>query len=181
MEEIADIDYTLKRSKRARTMRLAIYPDGNVVVTAPWFFGSRVIKDFILKHSDWVRRKVQEAQGRTILRIRRADIAVHKKTALILAAERCAHFAAYYGVTYRKISIRAQKSRWGSCSETGNLSFNFKIALLEPRLADYVIVHELCHIRQFDHSKAFWALVAEQFPEHVELRAKLRNVATIYS
>lgn len=181
MEEIADIDYTLKRSRRARTMRLAIYPDGNVVVTAPSFFGLRAIEEFIMKHSDWVRRKVEEARGRTILRIRKSDIPALKERALVLAAERLAYFASHYGVPYGKISIRAQKSRWGSCSEKGNLSFNYKIALIDSRLADYIIVHELCHIRQFDHSKAFWALVSEQFPDHAELRMKLRNIATIYS
>lgn len=181
MREHTGIDYTVKRSKRARTMRLAIYPDGNVVVTAPRFFGLQAIEDFVMKHSNWVRTKVEETRGRTILRIRRADIPALKKQALQLAIDRSEHFAAMYGVQYKKIAIRAQKSRWGSCSEKAHLSFNYKIAVLEPRLADYIIVHEICHIRQFDHSKAFWALVAEQFPDHRELREKLRNTATIFS
>ncbi len=180
-EEIHGIGYTLKRSTRARTMRLAIYPDGNVVVTAPSFFGLRTIQDFISKHSSWVRARVQETRGRTILRIKRSDIPQLKKQALLLAAERTAEYAAYYGVRYNRISVRAQKSRWGSCSERGNLSFNYKIALLEPRLADYIVAHEVCHIRQFDHSKAFWNLVAEKFPDHRELRERLRNTATIFS
>ena len=176
-----NIDYTVKRSQRARTMRLAIYPDGNVVVTAPRFFGLQAIEDFVMKHSTWVRERVEETRGRTILRIRRTDIPSLKKQALALAAIRVQHFAEYYGVEYKKISVRAQKSRWGSCSERGNLSFNYKIAVLDPRLADYIVAHEICHIRQFDHSKAFWALVAEQFPDHQELRLKLRNTATIFS
>ncbi len=116
MHEVAGIDYTLKLSKRARTMRLAIYPDGNVVVTAPSFFGLRAIEQFIATHSAWVRTRVQEARGRTILRIRRAEIPDLKKQARTFASARCVVFAAYYGVTYQKISIRAQKSRWGSCS-----------------------------------------------------------------
>ncbi len=181
MRERMDIDYTVKRSQRARTMRLAIYPDGNVVVTAPRFFGLQAIEDFVMKHSNWVRTKVEETRGRTILRIRRADIPMLKKQALALAVSRAEHFAAYYGVSYKKISIRAQKSRWGSCSEKGNLSFNYKLTVLDPRLADYIVVHEICHLKQFDHSKAFWALVAEQFPDHQELREKLRNTATIFS
>ncbi len=181
MRKQLDIDYTVKRSKRARTMRLAIYPDGNVVVTAPRFFALQAIEDFVMKHSQWVRTKVEETRGRTILRIRRADIPGLKKQALALSVARAEHYAARYGVTYKKISIRAQKSRWGSCSETANLSFNYKIALLEPRLADYIVAHEICHIRQFDHSKAFWALVAEEFPDHRELRLQLRNTATIFS
>lgn len=181
MDSIGDIDYTLKRSTRARTMRLAIYPDGNVVVTAPGFFGLQAIEEFILKHSAWVRRKVEETRGRTILRVRRGEIPALKKQALMRALERSQFYADYYGVEFKKISIRSQKSRWGSCSERGNLSFNYKIALLEPRLADYIVAHEICHIRQFDHSKAFWDLVALQFPDHKELRTKLRNTATIFS
>lgn len=181
MKSRLDIDYTVKRSQRARTMRLAIYPDGNVVVTAPRFFGLQAIEDFVTKHSSWVRTKVEETRGRTILRIRRADIPTLKKQAFALACVRAEYFAAYYGVAYKKISVRAQKSRWGSCSEKGNLSFNYKINVLDPRLADYIVVHEICHLRQFDHSKAFWALVAEQFPDHRELREKLRNTATIFS
>lgn len=181
MRERMNIDYTVKRSQRARTMRLAIYPDGNVVVTAPRFFGLQAIEDFVMKHSAWVRTKVEETRGRTILRIRRADIPALKKQALALATARAEYYAAYYGVTYKKISIRAQKSRWGSCSEKGNLSFNYKLTVLDPRLADYIVVHEICHLKQFDHSKAFWALVAEQFPDHQELREKLRNTATIFS
>ncbi len=181
MRERMNIDYTVKRSQRARTMRLAIYPDGNVVVTAPRFFGLQAIEDFVMKHSNWVRTKVEETRGRTILRIRRADIQGLKKQALLFAQARAEHYAAYYGVAYKKISIRAQKSRWGSCSEKGNLSFNYKITILEPRLADYIVVHEICHLKQFDHSKAFWTLVAQQFPDHHELREKLRNTATIFS
>jgi predicted metal-dependent hydrolase len=181
MSEEHNIDYTVKRSPRARTMRLAIYPDGNVVVTAPKFFALQAIEDFVMKHSSWVRARVVETRGRSILRIRRADIPGLKKQAMRLAQERAEHFAAYYGVSYKKISVRAQKSRWGSCSEHGNLSFNYKIAVLDPRLADYIVAHEICHIRQFDHSHAFWALVAEQFPDHKELRLKLRNTATIFS
>lgn len=175
------IDYTVKRSQRARTMRLAIYPDGNVVVTAPKFFALQAIEDFVMKHSSWVRARVEETRGRSILRIRRADIPNLKKQALTFAQERAEYFSAYYGVTYKKIAIRSQKSRWGSCSEHGNLSFNYKIAVLDRRLADYIVAHEICHIRQFDHSHAFWALVAEQFPDHKELRQKLRNTATIFS
>jgi predicted metal-dependent hydrolase len=175
-----NIDFTLKRSKRARTMRLAIYPDGNVVVTAPTFFGVSVIESFIEKHAAWVRAKVAETRGRTILRISRASIPDLKKQAHSFIRERVQECAAYYGVTPGRISVRAQKSRWGSCSQHGNLSFNYKIVLLPERLAAYIIAHEVCHIRQFDHSKKFWDLVALQFPDHRKLRAQLRNTATIF-
>ncbi len=102
-----------------------------------------------------------------------------KRRAARFSAARCAHFAKIYGVRYRKISIRAQKSRWGSCSLNGNLSFNYKIALLSPHLADYIIVHELCHLLEMNHSKRFWAHVARTIPAYKLLRKKMRNIATM--
>ena len=174
------IGYTLKRSERAKTMRLAIYPDGNVVVTAPRLFGFEAIERFVAKHASWITRHVDKRRGRTILRIRKAEIPMLKKRALALALERCAYFAPSYGVQYQKITVRAHKSRWGSCSSKGNLNFNYKIALLPPRIADYIIVHELCHLREMNHSKDFWAYVECAFPDYKELRKELRNTASVY-
>ena len=90
-----------------------------------------------------------------------------------LAAERLAHFNQAYGFSYGRVSIRDQRTRWGSCSKKGNLNFNYRICYLPPHLLDYVIVHELCHLGQFNHSAAFWALVAQTLPDHRERRAEL--------
>lgn len=174
------IDYTLKRSTKARTMRLAIYPDGAVVVTAPRFFGIRMIEEFVAKHAEWIRLKVKETRGRTILRIRRGDIPAMKKRSLALAEERCQHYARLLDVVYAKISIRTSKTRWGSCSFMGNLAFNYKLAALPPRLADYVVLHEIAHLIEFNHSKRFWAHVERIMPDHKELRKELKNIATVY-
>jgi predicted metal-dependent hydrolase len=179
-EESKKIGYTLKRSDRAKTMRLAIYPDGNVVVTAPRLFGFEAIERFVAKHASWITRHVDKRRGRSILRIRKAEIPLLKKRALALVEERCAHFAPSYAVRYGQISVRAQKSRWGSCSSNGNLSFNYKIALLPPRIADYIVVHELCHLREMNHSKDFWAYVECAFPDYKTLRKELRNTVSIY-
>ncbi len=161
-------------------MRLAVYPDARVVVTAPYFFGSGAIERFVTKHSDWISRHVERARRRTVIRIRRSDIPMLKKRALALASARCIHFASIYGLTYKKISIRAQKTRWGSCSRSGSLSFNFKIAVLSPHIADYIIVHELCHCAEMNHGKKFWALVAHAIPQHATTRAELRRVVVVY-
>lgn len=170
----------LKRSVRARTMRLVVYPDARVVVTAPTFFGMRAIERFVVKHSAWVRRKVEETRDRRVIHIKRSEIAVLKKLALESASARCAHFAKIYDVHYRKISIRAQKSRWGSCSRTGNLSFNYRIAALPLHIADYIIVHELCHLAEMNHSKDFWRLVEQTMPDHRGIRKELKNTTFIY-
>ena len=77
-----------------------------------------------------------------------------------LVHERVKHFSMHYeakhGIAHGKIAIRNQKSRWGSCSKKGNLNFNYKLVFLDPELRDYVIVHELCHIKEFNHGKGFW-------------------------
>lgn len=174
------MEYTLKRSVRARTVRLAIYPDGAVVVTAPRFFGLEAIERFVMRHSEWIREKVEKTKDRTVIRIARRDIPALKKQALALAHARCEYFAGIYGLTYRKISIRAQKTRWGSCSQSGNLSFNYKIAVLPSHIADYVIVHELCHLVEFNHKKKFWDTVAKTVPDHKMIRKEIRNTVAVF-
>lgn len=174
------IPYKIKRSRRARAMRLAVYPDGEVVVTAPHFFGLGVIRHFFDKHIKWVSRKVEETKGKSVIRIPRADIPLLKRQALALAHERSAHFAALYGVTVGRISVRAQKTRWGSCSHKGDLSFNYRLAALPQHIADYIVVHEVCHILELNHSKEFWAQVARTVPEHKAIRKEIRELAMIF-
>lgn len=175
------MEYELKRSKRATAMRLAVHPDGAVVVTAPTYFGIRVIEYFLQKHAAWVKRKQDVVKGTTVIRIARKDIPMLKQQALARATERCEQYARIYGVSFGKISIRAQKARWGSCSKSGNLSFNFRIAALPERLFEYVIVHEICHLLELNHSPAFWKQVEKCVPEHKQLRKKMRTCVVLAS
>jgi len=174
------MEYTLKRSARARALRLAVHPDGAVVVTAPDFFSLRAIEQFLAKYSKWVERKVEATKSKHVIYVTREDIAALKQKALALAQERSAHYADVYGVTFKKISIRAQKARWGSCSHTGNLSFNYKIAALPSNLAHYIIVHEICHLLEMNHSVRFWRQVTRAIPQHKTVRKELRNTIVIF-
>jgi hypothetical protein len=105
----------------------------------------------------------------------------YKESARALVNERLQYFNQYYGYKWNKIAIRNQKTRWGSCSKAGNLNFNYKIALLPPRAADYIIVHELCHLKEFNHSQNFWNLVSKTIPDFKEVRKQLKNNGFTFS
>lgn len=103
---------------------------------------------------------------------------LHKESACKLVRERLEYFNQFYGFKYNKVAIRNQKTRWGSCSKRGNLNFSYKLALLPPHLADYIIVHELCHLKEFNHSQAFWDLVGKQILNYKDLRNQIKNIAS---
>ena len=100
----------------------------------------------------------------------------HKEAARALVHARLEYFNAHYDFTYHRVTIRAQRSRWGSCSKKRNLNFNYAILFLPPDLCDAVIVHELCHLKEFNHGKAFWDLVAETIPDYLKRKKKLANI-----
>ncbi len=103
--------------------------------------------------------------------------AVHKKIARALVENRLTHFNAYYGHTYARISIRNQKTRWGSCSTKGTLSFNVRLIFLPPHLIDYIVIHELCHLAQMNHSPLFWSLLVRTCPQYRNCREELRHIS----
>ncbi len=122
------------------------------------------------------RRIIRRRRVRKPTYISNASFLTHKPQALYLAKARLEHFNQFYNFKYNKITIRNTTSRWGSCSKRGNLNFNYRIASLSPELSDYIIVHELCHIGQFNHSKDFWDLVERTIPNWRDQRHKLKSV-----
>ena len=100
----------------------------------------------------------------------------HKEMARVFIHERLFSLNAHYDFAYKRVFIKNQKSCWGSCSEHGNLNFNYKLAFLPSHVADYVIVHELCHLAELNHSPRFWSLVAQTCPEYKKCRKELRTI-----
>lgn len=124
-----------------------------------------------------VRRRVRRSLGhRLFVRNSETEYKKHKESARAIVAQKINEFNEFYRFNVGRISIRNQRSRWGSCSKKGNLNFNYRLALLPDDLANYLIVHELCHIGEFNHSKDFWNLVAKTLPQHAELRKQLRKI-----
>ena len=107
------------------------------------------------------------------------DYKKHKERALWLAENRIGYFNSFYNFEINRITIKKQKTRWGSCSKKRNLNFNYKIVFLPQRLADYLVVHELCHLGEMNHSRNFWKLVAKTIPDYSKLNKQLKR-AVIY-
>lgn len=173
------IPYTLRLSERAKNMRLTVQVGGRVVVTLPQRFSKSRVVPFIREHAVWIMRAVKRMIKSTprISRHERAHAYdSHKLSAVRIAEERLHFFNEHYGYRYNRVTIKKQRTRWGSCSKKGNLNFSYRVALIEPRLADYVFVHELCHLRELNHSARFWTLVGQTIPDYKERRKELRKL-----
>jgi predicted metal-dependent hydrolase len=178
-----NLTYTLRKSKRARRMRLAVYSDSTIVVTSPFDLNENIIEKFIREKSNWLFSKItffKQFKGQAIGKYSRRDYIKNKQAAQNLAIKRVDYFNKIYKFKFNNINIKNQKTRWGSCSKKGNLNFNYKIILLPPKIADYIIVHELCHLGEFNHSKRFWNLVGKTVPDYHKIKDDLKKSGVIF-
>ncbi len=115
-------------------------------------------------------------------RKKKADIShqKYKNVARVMIHGRLQHFAPKCEVVYKRVAIRNTKRSWGSCSSLGNLNFNYKLLFLPSCLRDYVIVHELCHLKELNHSERFWREVELVVPDYRQLQAELRQLEKTY-
>ncbi len=169
-------EYTLIRSKR-KTISLSLDGEGNVIVRAPLRLPLYRIEEFVEKSRPWIddRREKQKKtmQNRHVITEQeRADGMERAKTYI---PQRVSYYAQRMGVTYGRICIREQKTRWGSCSSKGNLNFNWKLILMPREILDYVVVHELAHRREMNHSASFWRIVEAELPDYRERRRALKE------
>jgi predicted metal-dependent hydrolase len=172
------VEYTVKKHRKAKRLKLAIYCDGSCVVTAPWWISMEKVDKFVRQNAEWVIEKMRKMKriGRqsVFATSNREEYLKLRETARELVRKRLEKYNEYYNFDYKRVAIRDTKTRWASCSSKGNLNFSYKILFLPLRYADYIIVHELCHLKEFNHSKRFWNLVAEMIPEHERIREKLK-------
>ena len=111
--------------------------------------------------------------------ISRINYLKHKEEARSFIYRRLEYYGKTYGFEFNRVSIRNQRTRWGSCSRKGNLNFNYRILMLPQHLADYIIIHELCHLKELNHSSKFWNLVAQVMPNYLERRRELRSIRIV--
>ena len=167
------IDYTLIRSAR-KTISIQLSLGGEVVVRAPNRMPKRDIERFLEEKRDWIEghlRKLPEAQPK----LTDAELRELARRAKEVLPEITAYYALLVGVGYGRITIRAQRTRWGSCSAQGNLNFNCLLMLTPDNVMEYVVVHELCHRKEMNHSARFWAEVERVLPGYRESRRWLKE------
>ena len=168
-----NMDYTLIRSSR-KTISIQLSTDGEVVVRAPSRMPKRDIDRFVESKRGWIEghlEKLPPAQPK----LTQEELLTLARHAAEVLPEIAAHYAPLVGVDYGRITIRAQRTRWGSCSAQGNLNFNCLLMLAPDDVMEYVVVHELCHRREMNHSARFWAEVERVLPDYRRSRQWLKE------
>lgn len=166
----------LSRSHR-RSIRLAVHADGSIVVTASPSIPRSLIEAFIERKSSWLQRKIQE-RGESMhatLKGDREEFLMLRDLAHDFAKERLEEICKHMGVSYQTLTIRNTNSRWGSCSRRRNLSIHYKILFLPLDIAEYLLVHEVCHLKEMNHGVRFWRHVAQRCPDFLVQRRALRR------
>lgn len=171
------MDVTVIRSKR-KTVSIRVNDDLSVIMKVPLHITKREIERILKEKESWIRRnreelaRKQEECGPALTHDEIRELA---DKAAEYIPKRVSYYASMVGVSYGRITIRNQKTRWGSCSSKGNLNFNCLLMLAPPEVLDYVVVHELCHRKEMNHSRAFWNEVAKIIPDYKKSVKWLKN------
>lgn len=159
-------EYRLIRSQR-KTLSLQLMPDGSLTVRAPLRMPESEIRKFVESKQNWIESHRAKLTARPPQpHLSDVELRALADQALNVIPARVAHFAPLVGVRYGRITVRNQRSRWGSCSSQGNLNFNCLLMLCPEEIVDYVVVHELCHRKEMNHSPRFWAEVERVLPDY---------------
>ena len=172
---MSGIPYILIRSKR-KTISIVIKPSGEVEVRCPTRCSKREVDAFVVSKEDWIRKHLETIATRAQLPVlTMEELQKLADTAATVLPVRVRHFAKEMGVSYGRITIRSQRTRWGSCRPKGNLNFNCLLMLAPAEVQDYVVIHELCHRKELNHSPKFWTEVEKGCPNYRACRKWLKD------
>lgn len=174
-------DIRIIRSSR-RTISIQIDENLQLTVRAPLRMPDSAVRKFIGEKTPWIEKNMRRMKERQeALKAEPEEVLTAEelrelaKEALRFIPERVSFYARIIGVNYGRITIRNQRTRWGSCSGAGNLNFNCLLMLTPPEIIDYVVVHELCHRLEMNHSPYFWAEVERVLPDYKKRRKWLKD------
>lgn len=161
-----------------KTLAIQITPDGSVKVRAPKRCPKSTIESFLDEKESWILKHVNKAMQnppvmKNLLSVQERNRYI--KIARDIFTQKTAYYASILNVTYGRITIREQKTRWGSCSSEGNLNFNWRLIFAPEEVLDYIVVHELAHRREMNHSQAFYAIVKSILPDYKKSQKWLRD------
>ena len=166
------MEYRVIRSRR-KTISIQILPTGEIQVRCPLRMREKDIHSFVESKAAWIASHLPKEPPQP--QFSEGEMQELARQAKQIIPERAAYFASLVGVDYGRIAIRSQKTRWGSCSAKGNLNFNCLLMLIPAEVLDYVVVHELCHRKELNHSPAFWAEVERVLPDYKISRKWLKE------
>jgi predicted metal-dependent hydrolase len=166
------LQFYFVRHRRARRYVLRVDGDGRVRVTIPRGGSRREAAEFGLRHLEWIaNQRARLAPSR----VNAVDRIAMRNRASVELRQRLLQLAADHGLDVSRISIRDQRARWGSCGHDGHICLNWRLVLMPPEIRDYVMIHELMHLRRMDHSRRYWELVAAAYPDYQRARVWLRQ------
>lgn len=174
-----NVPYQVKRSARAQRLRLSLSADGELGITLPMRTSLTQLEEVVKRHADWILHQRSRLLAKQVERLPaysdRSAYLAYKETTRQLVTEKIIELSRLQHFPTHRVSIKNHRTRWGSCSKQGNLNFNYRLALIPPELAEYVIVHELCHLFEMNHSVRFWRRVEILLPDYLIRRQQLRG------
>ena len=178
------LTYIIQKSRR-RSISVSVLPDNRVLVKAPYGTSERTMQEFLLSKKVWItihleKQNREEEKAAALGVLCDEEIRKIKRKAKKIIPERVAYWAEKIGVTYGRIAIRLQSSRWGSCAQNGNLNFNCLLVLMPGEILDSVLVHELCHRKHMNHSKEFYNEIYRVFPDYDRCDKWLKENGGVY-
>lgn len=172
------LEYELIRSKR-KTLALYVRQDGRIEVRAPLRTSKAYIDGFVEKKQDWIQ-SIQEKlsirqAAKNVIQLTAKEASEVKRQAKECLQQKCQYFSQEMGLRHGTVKINSAKTRWGSCNRKGDINFTYRLLFAPEELIDYVVVHELAHIKEMNHSASFWSVVEQTMPDFRARRKKLKE------